>query len=56
MDREIQSLHCPVRSSELLCAGLNIAPLTERTRNRTAGHNYMGVHRERLEMLNPGRC
>jgi len=36
-----------------LCVSLNIAPLTERSRNRTAGRNqYMGVHRERLETLN----
>jgi len=54
MGREIQSLHCPVHSSELFIVGFNIAPLTERTRNRTAGRNYMGVHRERLETLNPG--
>jgi len=39
-----------------LCVGLNIAPLTERSRNRTAGRNYIGVYRERLEMLNPGQC
>jgi len=38
-----------------LCVGLNIAPLTERTRNRTAGRNYMGVYRKRLETLNSGR-
>jgi len=39
-----------------LCVGLNIAPLIEQTRNRTAGRNYTGIHRERLETLNPERC
>jgi len=32
-----------------LCAGLNIAPLTKRTRNRTAGHNYMGFSASALK-------